>query len=121
MNPLRWARKKGGEKMFYLANAFSISMLGEKEEALVNVKRISLQAVKDLISSTTFKCVIGHEDTARLVGALLGVELKANRESIVLSNGDVLIVAQYIGPRLLEGCTKLPEGAKIEFYMVTVN
>lgn len=104
--------------MVYLSNAFSLSMVANRKETLLKVQRIELEEVKKLISCGVFKCVIGHEDTARIVGQVLGVDLKANRESIVIDSGDVLIVAQYIGPRLPEGSTTLPQGAKIEFYMV---
>ena len=31
---------------------------------------------------------------------------------------DALIVAQYRGPRLPEGATELPPGAKLEFWLV---
>lgn len=64
---------------------------------------------------------IGHADTARIVGALLGVDIPASRRDVKLAVGDEIIVAQYSGPRLPEGATALPEGAKIEFFIVTLT
>lgn len=49
----------------------------------------------------------GHEDVAKMVG------MEMNRISISVDSGDIIVLAQYNGPRLPEGCTKLPEGAKI--------
>lgn len=48
-------------------------------------------------------------------------ELPANRASVKLEPGEKMIVAQYSGPRLPEGTTALPEGAKIEFILVEVS
>ena len=62
--------------------------------------------------------VIGHADTARVVGGLLGREIPANRVTYKAQPGDVLYVAQYTGPRLPEGATQLPEGAEIRFYKI---
>jgi hypothetical protein len=63
---------------------------------------------------------IGHADTARLVGQQLGVALPADRRSVVLG-GEPVLIAQYIGPRLPEGATALPEGARIEYFMVALS
>jgi hypothetical protein len=60
---------------------------------------------------------IGHADTARLVGEQLGIELPADRRSVTLGN-EIMLVAQYTGPRLPEGATELPQGARIEFFAV---
>lgn len=70
---------------------------------------------------TSLESVIGHADTARIVSDILGVELPANRATVKLQPGEKMIVAQYSGPRLPEGATTLPEGAKIEFVLVEVN
>ncbi len=64
--------------------------------------------------------IIGHSDTARVVSRVLGREVAINRQTLVLDEGDELYVAQYSGPRLPEGATELPEGAKIEFWRVRI-
>jgi len=60
---------------------------------------------------------IGHADTARLVGQQLGVELPADRRNVLLGD-ELTLVAQYVGPRLPEGATELPQGARIEYFVV---
>lgn len=49
------------------------------------------------------------------------MEVPVNRASYTLVPGEKLLVAQYKGPRLPEGATKLPEGATIEFYLVLLG
>jgi len=65
-----------------------------------------------------FLSAVGHADTARLIGSQLGVEVPVNRASVVLEPGDCVVVAQYLGPRLPEGATSLPDGAEIRYFLV---
>lgn len=46
--------------------------------------------------------------------------MKPNRETMKLDAGDVLVVAQYVGPRLPEGATELPPNARIEYFTVQI-
>lgn len=95
----------------YISNAFSLQMLNS--DCMVSVKEISeddFNAVKN-----TAKSVVGHKDTA----TVLGVEF--NRESISLNKGDVLYVAQIIGGRLPEGATTLPDGFEFKFMKVAIQ
>jgi len=62
---------------------------------------------------------IGHNDVAKILSQLIGLEIPVNRISISLVPGDVLVVGQYVGARLPEGATSLPEGARIDWYIVT--
>ncbi len=99
-----------------LGNAFSINMLQVEDFTLVRFKKIRKEDVpKDVTSA------IGHPDTARVVGNLLGFEVACERATVSLSDDDILYVAQYKGPRLTEGVTTLPEGATLEFYQVTIR
>lgn len=59
--------------------------------------------------------VVGHPDTARVLG------VPFNRASIHLEKGDVLYVAQLVGGRLPEGATKLPDGFTFKFLKVTIG
>lgn len=61
---------------------------------------------------------IGHADTALLFSGILGVPLFVNRISIKLTPDIILLVGQYVGPRLQEGTTLLPEDARIEWWTV---
>ena len=98
----------------YLANAFSLQMLG----ADCNVK---VRTVKpEEIPADVISCV-GHADTARVLTSLLGREVPCNRESISLMEGDELYVAQIVGGRLPEGATTLPEGYELKFIKVTAE
>ena len=103
--------------MKYLSNAFSIQMLDG--DATVSFARISAEEATQILSYG-FTSAIGHPDTANVVSGLLRVPVPVNRISVKLSKDDVLIVAQYIGPRLPEGATELPSGARIEFYRVSL-
>jgi hypothetical protein len=54
-----------------------------------------------------------------VLSGLIGFEVPINRVSVSLKPGDILVVGQYIGPRLPEGCKALPDGARIEWYVVS--
>ena len=61
---------------------------------------------------------IGHENTAALFSEALGMSLGTNRVSIKLDDNAIALIGQYVGPRLPEGTTELPEGARIEWWVV---
>lgn len=124
----------------HITNAFSLNMLAETP-ANIEVLDLSLDQVKSLIVGFVnlasncevpiadygtvpfLKAVsaVGHADTASIFSGMLGVEVKPNRLSLSLKKGEQLIVGQYVGPRLPEGTTKLPEGSKIEWKLVSVR
>lgn len=91
----------------FVGNAFSLQML-KSFNAQVSVSEVDAFP-KDAVS------VVGHPDTA----AVLGVAF--NRASLKLDEGDVLYVAQVVGGRLPEGCTRLPEGFTMKFLRVSVH
>ena len=102
--------------MKYLSNAFSLNML--KEEGTISILRKHItpgEVPSDALS------IVGHADIASILTSMLGREVAMNRVSQRLNDGDELFVAQYIGPRLPEGATTLPEGARIEFYKLTLS
>ena len=90
----------------YLANAFSLNMLGAlpPEGLNLRVRPISLEEVKEILRSVsfTFTSAVGHESTAAILSLLTGVEIPVNRIAINLSKEDRLIVFQ-LGVRLPEG------------------
>lgn len=90
--------------MIYLSNAFSLQMISTFP---ANIK---IQEVASI--PTDAYSVVGHEDTARILG------VKFNRENLILKEDDVLYVAQLVGGRLPEGATKLPDGFKFKFLKV---
>ena len=102
-----------------VANAVSLNMLPpEVQSGGIIFRRIGLEEAQRLVrEADTVVSAIGHADTARLVGAQLGVELQADRRSVTLGD-EYTLIAQYVGPRLPEGTTELPVGARIEFFLV---
>jgi hypothetical protein len=108
--------------MTYLSNAFSLNMIGFTElgEAKVFVSRLALDAAREILAGV-FVSAVGHESTAAIIAADLGLPVRADRQSIKINPGDKLVVAQYIGPRLPEGATVLPEGARLEYFLVEVS
>jgi len=97
-----------------LLNAFSINMFNPST-CFPIFREVNIDEVK---STSSLVSAIGHADTARILSGILGVDISTNRISVTLNPGDSAIVAQYIGPRLPEGATQLPEGAKLKFYLV---
>lgn len=106
----------------FLSNSFSLQMLqmlsNAKQEVVITPLTL-IQAREEL--ATSLKSCIGHQDTANVVGGLLGRIVPCNRESITLSPEDTLYVAQVIGGRLPEGTTVLPSGIEIQFLKVELR
>jgi len=117
----------------YISNAFSLNMLdGVKQTqsskpfvAFLNQMRTKITTDGSEISvpwlpdaEGEIVSIVGHEQSAAIFSAILGKEVKFNRQTIVLSPGDTLIVGQYTGPRLPKGATTLPEGASIVWWRV---
>lgn len=111
--------------MIYICNAISLSMLprwsidpeaasdGVAIGADLRIRTVDdpaayLAGVDDDIESA-----VGHADTAALFTAILGRGVEARRVSVEMADDVTLLVGQYIGPRLPEGTTALPEGARV--------
>jgi hypothetical protein len=94
--------------MIYVSNAFSLGMVPRELLPTVRIAPCDEPNTKNMVS------VVGHPDTA----AVLGVAF--NRATLRLNAGDVLYVAQYVGPRLPEGTVTLPEGARFDWVEVRV-
>ncbi len=85
----------------------------------IHVEEISLEQAKTL--ATDAMSAVGHADTANVFSNVLGVDVPANRVNVVLKKDDKALVGQYVGPRLPEGCSTLPEGATIKWLLVTLG
>lgn len=122
-NNYRRLSKYAGEGKRYLGNALSLGMLDHLTEGTngnLSITGISLEDAKRWASQDFTSCV-GHSDTAALISNMLDTDVQMNRMSTSLKPGDELLVAQYNGPRLPEGATSLPEGARIRWMLVKVN
>lgn len=102
-----------------LLNAFSFNMIANFPVD-VHAEEISISEAQE-IASKGVESAIGHADTANVFSSELGVEVPANRVTVALSNGETVLVGQYSGPRLLEGTTKLPDEAKIQWLVVKIG
>lgn len=113
-----------------LTNAFSLNMVDVKH--ITHLRMVSIadwqaaQLLATALRKGELRNAIGHANTDELIRGIL---TKAHHPSTIslpvgerltvkMSEADSLIVAQYSGPRLPEGSTELPEGAKIEFVLV---
>jgi hypothetical protein len=107
----------------FIANAFSLNMLDRNGRARtpqpVGDTDIG-ETVQHFVDRDSWevRSIVGHPSTAAIFSDILGVDIPFNRESVKLGDKDILLVGQYIGPRLQEGATQLPEGAKIEWWLV---
>ena len=91
-------------------------MITTTEKVQVTIEPVDVNEVAD----SEFMSVIGHQDTANVVSAILGIPVDMNRMSVKLESGDILYVAQVTGGRLPEGATTIPEGMEIKFLKVTI-
>ena len=103
----------------YILNAFSANMLVGGFPA--SVKFTEITAAKAAIKALGALSAVGHGDTAALFSKVLGIAVQPNRATVRLYQGDTAILGQYVGPRLPEGVTELPEGAKITRLLVEVS
>lgn len=102
-------------KNIILTNAFSINMLNDSISATFT--KLDVADVPGLLGHDWVSAV-GHPDTAELFGSVLGTPVPCNRVTVEFDRDTTLVVGQYKGPRLPEGCHILPEGATIEWWMV---
>jgi hypothetical protein len=102
-----------------IVNAISLNMIPPSvQDGGIIFRRISLDEASRLVrEAQQVVSAIGHADTARIVGQQLGVELLPDRQNVQLGD-ELMLVAQYIGPRLPEGATELPSGARVEYFVV---
>jgi hypothetical protein len=100
-----------------LLNAFSLNMVPEKCD--VRIRRISTEKAVEQLKAG-WESAVGHANTAAVFASVLGIEVPMNRKTVAVEPGDRMIVGQYVGPRLPEGATELPEGAEIRWALVTV-
>lgn len=103
-----------------LFNAFSIQMIDIEVIANVEFTAINKEEAARLLFNSV-DSYIGHVDTAAVVSNFLGIQVECKRRFGHIDKGEAAIVAQVVGGRLPEGCTKLPENMEIKFYKVEVK
>jgi hypothetical protein len=107
-------------EMFYVGNAISFQSL-QWDAGTLFYRRITTEKAREMVTRREPVSYVGHADVARIISVQLGTEIKANRVNVELRPGDVVLLAQYVGPRLPEGATELPSGARIEFIFVSIS
>jgi len=106
----------------FISAAFSLQMLSPEAAHRVEIYPMSVASVRHFWEDQVeVVSAVGHADTAAVVADMLGFEVPAQRISIHLEPGDLLIVAQLYGGRLPEGATSLPEGFDLRFVGVQVE
>jgi len=111
---------------YYILNAFSLNLLdptvaaGSIEFTRLPGANAAFASLADVRRGGTKQIVsaVGHADTARLFSQQLGEEIVAARATVAMSVGDMALVGQHVGTRLPEGATQLPEGARIDWFLV---
>lgn len=103
----------------WLGNAFSLQML--ETDGYIKISSLSAVQAGELFLAHKGQSCLGHPDTAAVVSDILGFEVPCARVNVTLHKGDILIVAQLTGGRLPEGATKLPEGFKIKWKVVSIE
>jgi hypothetical protein len=108
--------------MNYISNSFSLNMLPGEHAWPVHLLclPVSVETARLMATDPNAVSVVGHADTAALFSAQLGVAVACDRATVTLTGNDSLLVGQYRGPRLPEGSTTLPEGATIEWWLITI-
>lgn len=115
--------------MIYVSNAFSPAMLPfDPERHTAYTIRIvawpqanGAELARCELDGRPWLSIVGHQDTAAVMSAELGLAIQPNRVSVQLAPGDQVVVGQYSGPRLPEGATTLPDGATIRWLSVEVQ
>lgn len=100
-----------------ITNAFSLNML-QAFASKIQTEELTVPQVQEALA-TGFESGMGH--STELVSTVLGMDIPVNRITNKIQNGESVLVAQYVGPRLPEGAVELPEGASLKFIKVTVT
>lgn len=119
VNQVRTMMDRFQHRPVLLGNAFSLNMVQGNKTLKTRV--LDVEDVQYILKERAVVSAVGHDTTAVIFSSMLGHQITSNRTTVKLESGDDFIVGQYKGPRLEEGSTSLPEGAKIEWIMVTVQ
>ena len=96
-----------------LMNAFPLQVVADGSTI-----RVTSATHEEARAALCVGSAIGHADTARLLETILETRVVVNRVTMPTTAFGDVVVAQFTGPRLPEGATELPPGAKIEFRRV---
>ena len=100
-----------------LLNSFSLGVI-KNDTALINMEVITANQASKMLKEKGIESCVGHKDAASLYSQILGTKVEFNRVTVELADCEMVIVGQYTGPRLPEGCVKLPDGSSIKWILV---
>jgi len=93
----------GEEVKIYLFNTLIVPIdFNKYPKATIKLEKLSLEEVKQILTSNKFISAIGHEGTAKLLTQLLNITIPVNRVTVFLEPGDIGI-HYYLKTRLPEG------------------
>lgn len=73
-----------------LLNAFSLNMIAARKAAVV-ITPISATRAAEIAAKDIHSCV-GHADTAAVFAGVLGVAVEARRETVIMHDGEAVLV-----------------------------
>ncbi|MHB1692470.1 MAG: STIV orfB116 family protein [bacterium] len=94
------SKQKEQKGRVVLSNAFSVNML--KHDGYLFFSQIDLEMAKYIIAGTEILSIIGHQSTAELLSAKLGIPVLTNRINYIKQKNDQIIVC-LPSQRLEEG------------------
>lgn len=105
----------------YILNASPLSLFPAQHRLLLEwwpltTAEAAARVAEHVANGDAVRSALGHADLAGLVSRLLAYPLAPDRTSVTLAAGDRALVCQYRGPRLAEGTTRLPDGARLDWY-----
>ncbi len=106
-----------------LTNAFSFNMIPQMTQSMaITATPITVAQAREIFEQEGLVSAVGHETTAALLSDVLGMPVPAQRTTVRFDDdcSSSLIVAQYVGLRLNEGATVLPEGPRIIWILVRI-
>lgn len=106
------------EKKIKLLNGLPLGSM--PAGCVILCREITQDEAKEFLAKG-FDSYIGHVDTANILSNLLSMQIVFNRSSAIFEKDDKIIVASYVGMRLPEGATTLPENSRFRFFLVEVK
>lgn len=130
--------------MLYVLNSFSLSMLQEFRthgcavaandtydtfahscQTFLKIETIHSSEVQQFFREHKvrdhipgFVPIVDNSSMAAIFSDILGEKIPLYPINATLTEKDELLVGQYVGPKLEEGTTKLPEGAEIHWLWI---
>lgn len=87
----------------------------------MEIQPISQRKTYEILDEFGVDSFVNQPNMAALLGSMLGLEIDVNKELLVLTKDEPIIIAEYIGIKLPPFVSVLPNGAMIKFYLVTLR